>query len=46
VVSSGLKRISAFDRKETAKPLRTVHFTGLTPYNVYASAGGRCSAPA
>ena len=40
MVSSGLRRTSAFDRKETAKPLRTVHFTGLTPYNVYASAGG------
>ena len=40
MVSAGLKRICAFVRKDTAKPLRYVQFLGLTPDNVHASAKG------
>jgi hypothetical protein len=40
VVSSGLKRIYAFDRRDTGKPLRYVQLTGFTPDNVHASAEG------
>jgi hypothetical protein len=40
VVSSGLKRIYAFDRRDAAKPLRYVQLTGFTPDNVHASAEG------
>jgi hypothetical protein len=40
VVSSGLKRIYAYDRKDTARPLRFVQFAGFTPDNVHASAEG------
>jgi hypothetical protein len=40
VVSSGLKRIYAFDRRDTTRPLRYVQFTGFTPDNVHASAEG------
>jgi hypothetical protein len=40
VVSSGSKRIYAFDRRDTSKPLRHVQLTGFTPDNVHLNAEG------
>jgi hypothetical protein len=41
VVSSGSKRIYAFDRRDTAKPLRHVQLAGFTPDNVHLNAEGQ-----
>jgi hypothetical protein len=40
VVSTGQRRIYAFNRKDTSKPLRYVEFKGFAPDNVHASTDG------